>query len=462
MTVSAFDFTDRARPIVQIGVGDSRTGYGRVWDTARWDTDAEWSGLEPDWLDVSCDTRSSRIGYGRRAVTDRFVVGEASIVVDNTTGWADPNVLDALAELTVRPGRQIRVAVIHETFGLCVLFRGYIDAMIPTYLPDESDAVELVCIDALGEVNRAKLVALEIPVGASEGGADRINRILDAVGWVPRDVSPSVEPLIATDMGGQVADLLGATADSVGGVVFGDMAGRVAFRGINWMSHRPTDPIDGTIGNGVSEPNRVTFAELNYLFFGDQVVFGVTATDDVCPTAWERPFARADIATRVIVGRDEPAIRVQLDDDTGIEKYGIEPFERTDLLTQSDLTLTRIGARILTTRGESTAPRIRSVSLDAGTSNGALDLMSTVDVYRPSRYRCRLELPRGTVFDDVYFATGVAHDITRTSWTLQLNLDVAEPFAVPGGRWDGDIWDTAMWADLAPLIAEARDLIGAL
>lgn len=437
MTVSSFAWTDRARPVVEIGVGDSRTAVGQVWDTARWDTDATWSGLEPEWLDVSCDTRSANFAYGRNGVTDRFIVGEASIVVDNASGWADPNLVDALAELNVRPGRQIRVSVIHQEYGRCVLFRGYIDAMTPTYDPVESDAVELSCIDALGEVNRAKLTPLPEPVGDGEGGTTRINRILDAVGWIPRDVAISHDQLIGTDLGGQVADLLGVTADSVGGVVFGDMAGRVAFRGNQWMIYHPGDPVDGTIGNG--------------------------STSDVCPTAWERPFSRADITTRAIIGRDSETAAVA-DDPVGILKYGIEPFERTDLHTKFDSMCAALARRVLVVRGETTAPRIRSVTLDARTADAALDLMATVDAYKPSRYRCRLELDRGLVFDDEYFATGVAHDITRTAWTLQLNLDVAEPFAIAGGRWDGDYWDVGEWTDppVATLIAEARELIGVL
>lgn len=136
---------------------------------------------------------------------------------------------------------------------------------------------------------------------------------------------------------------------------------------------------------------------------------------------------------------------VILDDPEGQLLYGIEPFERTDLLTESVSDLEMLARRILRTRSAAHSPRVRSVSLDARTSQAALDLMATVDVYDPSRYRCRLELDRGLVFDEEYFATGVAHEVTPNGWTLELNLDSAVPFEAVGGRWDGAYWDQALW-----------------
>ena len=138
---------------------------------------------------------------------------------------------------------------------------------------------------------------------------------------------------------------------------------------------------------------------------------------------------------------------VILDDIEGQRMYGIEPFERTDLLTEQYELLQLLARRILATRSHTTAPRVRSVSLDASTADNALDLMATVDVYDPSRYRCRLQYDRGLVFDEEYFATAVVHEVTPNGWTLELNLDNAAPFAVIGDRWDSAYWDSSVWAD---------------
>lgn len=437
MSLASFTFTERARPIVELGIGDTRMPTGNAtWDVARWDTapGATWTGTEPTWLDVTCDVFTYRTEYGRRRTTDRFVPGVASVVVNNSSGWADPNVAVDPGVLTVRPGRAIRVGVVHEVYGVRWLFRGFVDAMTPTYVPGETDAVELACIDALGEVNRAKLLPNHDAIAGGDTVTQRISRLLDLAEWstVKRDLWPTSDTLIADTMGGQVADLLGQAADSGGGSVFGDSEARIAYRPRDWQTYIPGTPVAATIGN--------------------------VDPADVCPTRWERPFARADLATRVIIGRDLETALV-LDDDPAQLPYGIEPFERTDLLTESDARLQQLGERILRTRAASSSPRIRSVSLDARTAPNVLDLMTSVDVYLPSRYRCRLEYPRGTVFDEEHFATGVAHEVTPKAWTLELNLDLASPFAAAGGRWDGARWDQATWTSAVALRAEAIALL---
>jgi hypothetical protein len=284
MSLAKFGFTDRARPIVELGVGDTRIPVGTAtWDNARWDAtpNSVWAGTEPTWHDITCDTRSYRCEYGRVRTTERFTVGTANVTVDNTSGWADPNVVADTNVLTVRPGRAIRMGVVHQTFGVRWLFRGFVDAMTPTYDPTDPDTVTLDCIDALGEVNRAKFVPQTLaPAGETITG--RIGRVLTLAQWPTdkRDLQPTSDTLIADDMSGQAADLLGQAADSNGGVVFGDLDGRIAYRPRDWQTFPPGTPVDGVIGN--------------------------VAAGDVCPTRWERPFNRADIATRVIVGRETP------------------------------------------------------------------------------------------------------------------------------------------------------------
>jgi len=336
----------------------------------------------------------------------------------------------------VRPGRAIRVGVDHEVLGRRVLFRGFIDSMVPTYTPDSvpADLVELTIIDALGEVSRAKQTPVADPLGEGESVSARINRLLDMAAWPvsKRDVWAGSTALIGDVFAGQMADMLGRAADSAGGSVFGDYEGRVAFRPRDWQAFRPTDPPDGTIGN--VEP------------------------DDVCPVSWERPFARADMATRVIVGRDLETAQT-FDDLEGQAAYGIEPFERTDLQTQADSALAILGERYLRTRSAATSPRVRSVMLDARNGDAQLDLMTSVDVYLPSRYRARLELERGEVFDEELFATGVVHEVTPSAWSLALNLDSARPFAAPGGRWDLARWDKATWTAAVIMLEELEQLL---
>lgn len=440
MSLAEFSFTSRARPIVEIGVGDTRLPVGQArWDVQRWDAaDALWAGSEPTWLDVTCEVRSVDCEYGRRRSTDRFVAGAATIVVDNASGWADPVPPSTPLALTMRPGRAIRVGIDHETLGRCWRYRGFIDAVDPTYDPVDTDTVTLSCLDALGEVNRAKMVPLADPVGNGETASARISRILTRAMWRAnqRDIAPTSVTVVGSTLGGQVADLLGQAADSAGGSVFGDLEGRIAFRPRDWQTFAPDIPPDGTIGN-------------------------VDATD-VCPVQWRRPFERADIATRAIMGRDLETA-VQLDDVPGAVLYGIEPFERVDLVTATNADLTMLAQRALRTRAADTAPRVRSVSLSADTAENALDLMCALDVYKPSRYRCRLAYDRGLVFDDQYLVTGVTHHIERDAWTALVNLDLAAPYAAAGGRWDSSEWDRATWSATATVaLTDLRDSLRAM
>ena len=660
MSVAAFTFTDRVRPIVEVGIGDSRIPTGQAqWGVALWDNDQDlWAGTEPTWLDVTCDVQSIDMDFGRLRSTERFTVGTATVVVDNVSGWADPNMeRSTTATLHLRPGRAIRIGVHHVELGPRWLWRGFIDAMAPTYDSQAPDDVRLSCVDALGEVNRAKLTPLYAPVG-DQSASVRVTAILDRVPWPTekRKVEAASTVLLPSTLDGQVADLLGVAADSIGGVIYGDVDGDIVLRNREWQTYPPGTPPDGTIGNvGATEEHwesdlsatiilpgvagnylsvphaanlsnpaytidliarlsvtdvaatfdciaakwvdttqrswRWTFAPGGIMQFrisqdgstqeiassapvpivngqtmwlrslwrkadrrlqfftapdvksntepvrwyqlGDTlstaaaaafastaaVTVGaantgtvepfagrihrlilrdgtttrldvsdadaealtgstfpaatgqtvtvnktasytpVTVTDtpvlvpasdgDVCPVAWERPYERADITTRVILGRNvDGDVPRQHDDLIAQALFGVEPFERRDLLTADTSELDRIGSRLLVTRGATSAPRVRSVTLDAATSTAALDLMATVDVFAPSRYRCRLIYPepRGLVFDAEHYATGAHHHITPDTWQLNLDLDLSAVYEASGGLWNVDQWNQTTWA----------------
>lgn len=425
MSEPRFEFTSRARPIAQLGIGDSRiNAEAGQWDVSLWDDPlAIWGGDEPAWRNVSCDTFSFECEFGRSRTVDRFVPGTATLMVRNLDGWADPNNNDEVSPLTMRPGRPVRVGVEHEVYGPVWFFRGITDEISPTYDPWATDVVEIRCVDALGDVNRARFSANPPDMAPVEMAHERINRILDKARWPRRKraIDVSSWAVIAASMEGQSADLLSKTADSVGGALFGDTSGVLNFRPMDWQTYDPAlTPVDAVIGN--VEPG------------------------DVCPGKWIRPFDRGDIATRTIMGRS-PEESVTLDDEVGQIMYGIEPFERTDLWTEDDARLQTLASRALETRNADTAPRVRSVFLDARNGDAQLDLMTLADVYKPSRYRCRLKLPRGLVFDDEYFATGMLIRMDAHEWSVEMNLDLSAPYAAVQSRWDEAKWDVDTWVD---------------
>lgn len=437
MPDSAFDFTNRCRPLVEIGIGNTSESTGPArWDSARWDRDpnSTWGGDEPQWHDVSCHVIEARLRLGRGRVTDPFMSDDGCVVlVDNRSGWADPEPKDTQGRLTMRPGRQIRVGVEHIDMGVVWLWRGFVDALTPLYEALETEEVELRCIDALGEVGRAVIAGVNV-VGRDETASARFQRLLNVTPWrqSKRKVAESNTPMVGMLNDGQLADLLRQTSDSAGGHCFGDTEGDVVLKSRDWMFFRKGDPDDGTIGNGVDGA--------------------------VCPGEWVRPFDRSDMATRVVVDRSMPPDATVLpeprvhNDRQGQIRYGVEPWEKRDLWTRDDADIDRIARRVLATRSAQTMPRVQAVTLDAPGANPAatdkvVDLLTALTIFKPSRYRCRLELERGVVFDDTYFAVGVLHEISRERWHAEISLDRADLFELDAdqARWDRSGWDRSTW-----------------
>lgn len=438
MSLPRFTFTQRARPFLEVGVGDSRIeGQAARWDVQRWDaSDALWGGVEPNWQDVTCHTFAISITAGRDRTADRFTVATMTVTAGNLTGWADftPPTEGDLNTLQLRPGRSVRFGVDHVELGRVVLFRGVIDAIGATYDPDDPDAITLEAIDALGEVGRPYLVDLNSdPSNSGEEVDARLERLLDLAQWPPskRRIDGSSLPLLPIKTEGQVADLVGITADSAGGSIFGDPEGDVVYRALDWQMWPSTRPPDATIGN--------------------------VEKGDVCPVRWERPYAREDMANVVHLAntRDPDPDKVQASDLSSWGLYGIETFERTDLTTQDPAVLQALADRYLETRGAATIPRVRAVTLDARTEDNVVDLLAFSSPYVPSRYRCRLTLARGPVFDEEYLLTGISHDIGPEAWTADLSLDLAAPWRMVGtARWEPAIgpnagrskWDRVTWS----------------
>lgn len=434
MALPRFTWTTQARPFLELGIGDSRVAVAAArWDVQRWDQpDAVWSGVEPFWQDVTCEAYQVGITVGRERTTDRFEVGTMTVVAANVSGWADlqPPAPGDINTLMLRPGRAIRFGVDHVTQGRVVLFRGFIDVVDPVYEPG-SDVVNLQCVDALGEVGKVRLTD-PVETGDGEYVHTRLGRILDVVQWPPekRDIAGSSIALLAAKIDGQAADLLGQTSDSAGGAVFGDTNGSVAYRAADWQMWQTSTAPDATIGN--------------------------VAADDVCPTRWQRPYSRAEMSNVIILGnvRQPTADVVSRSDSSSWGLYGIETFERTDLATQDVAQLALMADRYLATRGANTIPRVRTVSFDARTADNVVDLLTSSSCYRPSRYRCRLALERGLIFDQQHYCTGANHDISPDGWTSELLLDIADPYAATNTpRWEPasgadaglSRWDRVAW-----------------
>src|SRR5262245_30004735 len=248
----------RARPVVQLGLGMSWAagGTGGVWDESLWDdATSTWAGVEPWWVNVTCEALDVQTFCGRERNTDTWEVGTATVTLRNDTGWADfPQTLppeDDRYLLAVRPGIALRIGVVvDEAEDPEWLWRGYIDATTPGFVAGEGDVVVADCIDAFGEVGRQTLAKLSAPVGAGESVTARVTRILNAAEWPPqlRHLDTSSIPLVATDLEGSVVDLLNIASESAGASVFGGADGDVTLRQLDWQAWEADIAADGTIG----------------------------------------------------------------------------------------------------------------------------------------------------------------------------------------------------------------------
>jgi hypothetical protein len=236
---AGFTWTNKVWPICQLGMSDVR-----LYDPTT-------------WVDVSCHIHEAELFRGRERFNDRFQPGTATITFANDGGWGDLKPSPAhVAESRLRPGRQIRIGVQGRfeddptTVRTRWLWYGYIDQVTPAYDPVAHDVVTISCIDALGEAG--SIATPQGPmVGVNETASARINRALNAVEWWPekRVINASSTIVQGTTLGALAIDVMSVAADSAGGVLFGDMDGRIVFRDLNWELYDPDLPHDGEIGN---------------------------------------------------------------------------------------------------------------------------------------------------------------------------------------------------------------------
>lgn len=425
-------------PLIDIGIGDrydasavaALWGGAGVTTPARWSTpgvENEWGGQEPLWNDIACEVLDISTFTGRDTSTEPFDVGTATVTVRNGDGWADFKPPSGPQDniLTIRPGRQVRIGVKVAAAPPQWLWRGVLDFTEPGYVPNEGDIVTFGCIDAKGDAGRADMPKTLTPVGHGEDGWQRFERILDNVSWPVwrRKHDEDGVQLGGTELGARAASELDRTAESVSGHVYGDTDGKVTFRRKDWMVWAGSTPPDAVIGN--------------------------IGSGDVCPSGWEVRFSREDLTTRVIVGRaDETALVIDNVDARGA--YGVETWERTDLLPLDNFELSRIASRVLDTRSPDVMPRIAAVTLHASTGHGEVAaLLASCSPFKPSRYRCRHRAADGRlVFDRTMMVTGIRHTLSPTDgWSARLSLDDATPhrqvdnparWSDPNARWSTD------------------------
>ena len=514
MSAPTIDTCPGVTPVVELGVGatydDASTAQ---WDVDHWDDEesSHWVGDKPFWYDITCHVLDITTFAGRERAIDQWEVGTATVVCENSDGWADyPRDLGSPTLLSIRPGRSIRIGVkIDKDPVLHLLWAGYLDAANPSYDADAGSTMTFECIDAKGDAGRAEVAKLATAVGASETVTARIGRILNASGYPSyrRSIDSSGVTLIADTLGAKAVDLLDQAADSAGGSVFGDLGfddgdPRVAFRGRDWPNYDKNDPIQGTIGDygfggipehyqyeielvddgdGLYDPTGVVTIEESppgsgmviitapvdlvwietspglVKLVGGDLIPAVPA--DTCPSSWELSFARADITTQALLGRPDeveftyptPAMLAITANgfQAGLSMFGVEPYKRNDILTSLTGEIDWLGNRILTTRSWRFMPRVAAVTITGSADHPeTIGTLVQASPFVPARFNCQHRIDGRDVFNRNLMVTGIAHTINPQGWSARISLDDAEPFLV-GGTQPAH-WDetgVAEWSD---------------
>jgi hypothetical protein len=152
------------------------------------------------------------------------------------------------------------------------------------------------------------------------------------------------------------------------------------------------------------------------------------------PITWQDGQTEVPTGGQVQLGIDLLSEPPDLfEDPVGIDAYGREPYQLTDLIGVSRSLHETIADRILEVRGVNSVPRVESVTLDARTpftkpwqQAHVIVTMAECSPELPSRYLVRLNNEGRTVWDRMMFAASVRHTITRDEWVAQIGLDVAE------------------------------------
>jgi len=252
------------------------------------------------WTNVTLSGRrgiTTRRGSSRiTSPVIRYEAGQATVTLDNTDRRFDPtNLSGPHADGTrtkVSPMRQIRIRATYNSITYN-LFRGFVDQWDLEHVADVYSEATVTATDAFKVLNNRRRTAVDPPVGAGEDSGDRVDRILDSVGWpnADRQVSVGNSTMQATTLEGDPLAELQAVAESELGELYVDGAGEVVFRNRHAvLTETRSNTPQATFGTaGTRTPARAKLVTDDATFYneikvtregGAEQVLGDTASQD--------------------------------------------------------------------------------------------------------------------------------------------------------------------------------------
>jgi hypothetical protein len=338
-------------------------------------------------VDLTSQTTSISIRRGRDLLQDRFNPGLCTIrVIDQTGEWNPQDPTGPYFGL-LQPLRKLRI--VGEYLGVDYpLFAGYTTSYNYTYPKNEEFGyIDIQATDAFTLFNKS---AIDTVAGSTAGDTtgDRINQILDTIGFPASQRNIDTGDITVQDDPGGIRSVLRALQDvefTELGAVYMDARGDVVFR-------ERTDAIDTLAGTPTvfDQSTGISYKDLRFQF-DDKLVFNVAN------------FQRVGGTMQTVT------------DQTSIDTYFPHAITQQNLLHENDAATLDLAKLYIASR-KTTDIRIDSVTLDLTTPNYqtgieaalGLDFFDTVQVSNNQ--------PGGSTLTKTLQIFGVNHQITPRTW----------------------------------------------
>jgi hypothetical protein len=348
-------------------------------------------GTADEVVDLTDETISIQIRRGRDLNQDRFNPGTCTVrIIDEDASFNPQNVSSPYFGL-LQPLRKMVIVANYEgtTYPL---FAGYTTAYNYQYpKSEEIGYVDIQCTDAFNLFNKSAITTLS---GAADGDTtgDRINQILDEVGFPTSQRNIDIGDITVQDDPGTLRSVLQALEDvefTELGAIYIDPRGDVIFR-------ERTDAVETIAATPTvfNQSTGINYSQLK-LTFNDQLIFNVAN------------FKRVGGTMQTFF------------DQSSIDDYFPHAISRENLLHQSDADTLDLAKAYIANRA-TTDIRIDAITLDLTSPNygPGIEAALGLDFFDP--VEISNDQPGGSTITKTLQIFGVQHNITPNSWFTTL------------------------------------------
>lgn len=387
----------------------------------------QWTDDPDEWHDVSCDVQAVEMFEGRSRFTDRPELAQTTVQLRNDDGRYSYGVAGGLLDV----GRAVQITATERETGITMPFAfGFIEQAPEAYDRRGHNVVNVAIRDTTSLLSAAGEPAPSTPATGTVGetfGA-RLEHLSQYVRWHDTETDdPALAPiqLQAWQRNRNLRDEAGIAADSIGGYFYAERDGRWYYVPPAYLS---TDTfVNATFVADDLEVARGWPAIPNALTpDGDN-----TFDPPIIPVQTALPdWSLARVVNEVKLARAGGTTNTYRD-ETSIGRYGVQSYQRLDLITVDDADFDDRAALILDALSDARL-RMDAITYRADlvgrwwrTATLTLGIGKTVRVnYRNPQSGWWMSL--------ITRVQSIRHRIDVDSWTVQLSLD--EQWS-PAGRF---------------------------